>query len=183
MFGLLLAVLASPLLVLSAIAIKLDSRGPILFRQIRVGLEGKTFVVYKFRSMREDAENDTGPVWAQEADTRVTRVGRVLRKVRLDELPQLFNVLRGEMSLVGPRPERPYFVDLLEQEIPFYDLRHSVKPGITGWAQVCCPYGASIEDAHQKLQYDLYYAKNMSLRLDAVILLKTLRVVLFGKGR
>ena len=183
MFALLLAVLASPLLVLSAIAIKLDSRGPILFRQIRVGLDGKTFVVYKFRSMREDAENDTGPVWAQEADSRVTRVGKALRKFRLDEVPQLFNVLRGEMSLVGPRPERPYFVDLLEQEIPFYDLRHTVKPGITGWAQVACPYGASIEDARQKLQYDLYYAKNMSLRLDAVILLKTLRVVLFGKGR
>lgn len=183
MFALLLTVMASPLLVLAAIAIKLDSRGAVLFRQIRVGLDGKTFVVYKFRSMREGAEDDTGPVWAQEADSRVTRVGRVLRKVRLDELPQVFNVLRGDMSLVGPRPERPYFVDLLEQEIPFYDLRHSVKPGITGWAQVARPYGASIEAAREKLQYDLYYAKNMSLRLDAVILLKTLRVVLFGKGR
>lgn len=181
--ALLLTLLASPLLVLAAIAIKLDSRGPLLFRQIRVGLDGKTFVVFKFRSMREDAENETGPVWAQEADCRVTRVGRALRKFRLDELPQFFNVLRGEMSLVGPRPERPYFVDLLEQEIPFYDLRHSVKPGITGWAQVSCPYGASMEAAREKLQYDLYYAKNMSLRLDAVILLKTLRVVLFGKGR
>ena len=183
MLALLLVLLGSPLLVLAAIAIKLDSRGPLLFRQIRVGLDGKTFVVCKFRSMREDAEDDTGPVWAQEADSRVTRVGRALRKFRLDELPQVFNVLRGEMSLVGPRPERPYFVDVLEQEIPFYDLRHSVKPGITGWAQVSCPYGASIDAAREKLQYDLYYAKNMSLRLDALILLKTLRVVLFGKGR
>jgi sugar transferase (PEP-CTERM system associated) len=182
-FALLLTVLASPLLVLAAIAIKLDSRGPVLFRQIRVGRDGRTFVVYKFRSMCEDAENETGPMWAQEADCRVTRVGKVLRKIRLDELPQVFNVLRGEMSLVGPRPERPYFVDLLEREIPFYDLRHSVKPGITGWAQVSYPYGASVEAAREKLQYDLYYAKNMSLRLDALILLKTLRVVLFGKGR
>jgi lipopolysaccharide/colanic/teichoic acid biosynthesis glycosyltransferase len=164
-------------------AIKLDSPGPVLFRQIRVGLHGETFVIYKFRSMRQDAELETGPVWTGERDERVTRVGRLLRKFRLDEILQAINVLHGEMSLVGPRPERPYFVDRLEQQIPFYNLRHYVKPGITGWAQIMYRYGASVEDAHEKLQYDLYYAKHKSLGFDAGILLKTIRIVLFGRGR
>jgi len=182
-FALLLLVLAAPLLALIALAIKLDSPGPVLFRQIRVGLHGDTFVIYKFRSMRQDAELETGPVWTGERDERVTKVGRLLRKFRLDEILQAINVLRGEMSLVGPRPERPYFVDRLEQQIPFYNLRHYVKPGITGWAQVMYRYGASVEDAHEKLQYDLYYAKHQSLGFDAGILLKTIRIVLFGRGR
>ena len=178
-----LILLTAPVLALAAAAIKLDTRGPVLFRQVRVGKHGRRFVLYKFRSMREDAEQHCGPTWAREGDSRVTRVGRVLRKYRLDELPQAFNILRGEMSLVGPRPERPYFVNLLSQRVPYYDLRHYVKPGATGWAQVRYPYGASIEDAYEKLQYDLYYAKNMSLSLDLLVLLKTLRVVLFGRGR
>ena len=182
-FALLLIVLAAPLLALIAIAIKLDSPGPVLFRQIRVGLHGETFIIYKFRSMRQDAELETGPVWTGERDERITKVGRLLRKFRLDEILQAINVLRGEMSLVGPRPERPYFVDRLEQQIPFYNLRHYVKPGITGWAQVMYPYGASVEDAHEKLQYDLYYAKHKSLGFDAGILLKTIKIVLFGRGR
>jgi len=182
-FALLLVVPAAPLLAIIALAIKLDSPGPVLFRQIRVGLHGETFVIYKFRSMRQDAELETGPVWTGERDERVTKVGRLLRKFRLDEILQAINVLRGEMSLVGPRPERPYFVDRLEQQIPFYNLRHYVKPGITGWAQVMYSYGASVEDAHEKLQYDLYYAKHKSLGFDAGILLKTIRIVLFGRGR
>ncbi len=182
-FALLLILLAAPLLALIALAIKLDSPGPVLFRQIRVGLHGETFTIYKFRSMRQDAELETGPVWTGELDERITKVGRLLRKFRLDEILQAINVLRGEMSLVGPRPERPYFVDRLEQQIPFYNLRHYVKPGITGWAQVMYPYGASVEDAHEKLQYDLYYAKHKSLGFDAGILLKTIKIVLFGRGR
>ncbi len=182
-FALLLLLLAAPLLAIIALAIKLDSPGPVLFRQIRVGLHGETFVIYKFRSMRQDAELETGPVWTGERDERVTRVGRLLRKFRLDEILQAINVLHGEMSLVGPRPERPYFVDRLEQQIPFYNLRHYVKPGITGWAQIMYRYGASVEDAHEKLQYDLYYAKHKSLGFDAGILLKTIRIVLFGRGR
>jgi sugar transferase (PEP-CTERM system associated) len=182
-FALLLMLTAAPLLAIIAIAIKLDSPGPVLFRQVRVGLHGETFVIYKFRSMRQDAELETGPVWTGERDERVTRVGRLLRKFRLDELLQAINVLRGEMSLVGPRPERPYFVNRLDQQIPFYSLRHYVKPGITGWAQVMYPYGASVEDAHEKLQYDLYYAKHKSLGFDAGILLKTIQIVLFGRGR
>jgi sugar transferase (PEP-CTERM system associated) len=181
--ALLLIVPAAPLLAIIAIAIKLDSAGPVLFRQIRVGLHGETFIINKFRSMRQDAELETGPVWTGERDERVTRVGRLLRKFRLDEILQAINVLRGEMSLVGPRPERPYFVGRLDQQIPFYNLRHYVKPGITGWAQVMYPYGASVEDAHEKLQYDLYYAKHKSLGFDAGILLKTIRIVLFGRGR
>ncbi len=179
----LLLVATAPLLAVIAVAIKLNSRGSVLFRQVRVGLHGETFVLYKFRSMREDAEDATGPVWAAERDHRVTAVGRILRKFRLDELPQAFNVLRGEMSLVGPRPERPYFVELLERQVPFYNLRHYVKPGITGWAQVTYSYGSSIEDAYEKLQFDLYYAKHMSLAFDAEILMRTLRIVLFGRGR
>lgn len=182
-FALLLFVLTAPFVLLIAIAIKLDSAGPALFRQVRVGLHGKTFVIYKFRSMRQDAEHHGGPVWAAERDHRITRVGQLLRKFRIDEIPQAINVLRGEMSWVGPRPERPYFVDRLAQEIPFYNLRHCVKPGITGWAQVKYRYGASVEDAIEKLQYDLYYTKHRSFVCDIVILLKTVRIVLFGRGR
>jgi sugar transferase (PEP-CTERM system associated) len=182
-FALLLILLTAPLLAVIAVAIKLDSAGPVLFRQIRVGLHGKSFVIYKFRSMRHDAELETGPVWTREQDERVTAVGRLLRKFRLDEILQAFNVLRGEMSLVGPRPERPYFVDRLEQKIPFYNLRHYVKPGITGWAQVMYPYGDSIEAAYEKLQYDFYYAKHKSFGCDTGILLKTLKIVLLGRGR
>jgi sugar transferase (PEP-CTERM system associated) len=178
----LLAVCA-PLLLIIAIAIKLNSPGPVLFRQVRVGLYGRAFVLYKFRSMRQDAETETGPVWAAAKDDRVTRVGELLRKFRLDEIPQAFNVLRGEMSVVGPRPERPFFVRMLERRVPCYNLRHYVKPGITGWAQVTYHYGSSIEDACQKLQYDLYYAKHSSAEFDLEILLRTLRIVLLGRGR
>jgi sugar transferase (PEP-CTERM system associated) len=178
-----LLALSAPLMAVVAIVTKLDSRGPVLFRQVRVGRHGKTFVIYKFRSMRQDAELEIGPTWATERDQRVTRVGRFLRKFRLDELPQAINVLNGEMSLIGPRPERPYFVDHLIQAIPFYDLRHYIKPGITGWAQVMYPYGASIEDARQKLQYDLHYVKHRSMLWDLKILYKTVKVVLFGRGR
>jgi sugar transferase (PEP-CTERM system associated) len=182
-FSLLLILLTAPLLVLIAIAIKLDSAGPVLFRQVRVGLHGKTFVIYKFRSMREDAELEAGSAWATVGDERVTRVGRLLRLFRLDEIPQAFNVLKGDMSMVGPRPERPCFVDRLAQVIPFYNLRHYLKPGITGWAQVMYRYGASVEDSYEKLQYDFYYAKHKSFHCDAAILLKTVRIVLFGRGR
>ena len=173
----------APLMALIAVVIKLDSAGPAVFSQERVGFRGQRFTVFKFRSMRHDAERHTGPTWAKEKDDRVTRIGGFLRKCRLDELPQLWNVLRGEMSFIGPRPERPYFVDLLKSQIRHYDLRHYVKPGITGWAQVMYRYGASIEDSYHKLQYDLYYTKNISLRLDALILLKTIGVVLRGEGR
>jgi sugar transferase (PEP-CTERM system associated) len=182
-FALLLILLTAPLLAVIAVAIKIDSAGPVLFRQVRVGLYGKTFVIYKFRSMRQDAELETGPVWTRDRDERVTTVGRLLRRFRLDEILQAFNVLRGEMSLVGPRPERPYFVDRLDQEIPFYNLRHYVKPGITGWAQVMYPYGDSIEAAYEKLQYDFYYAKHKSFGCDTGILLKTLKIALLGRGR
>lgn len=182
-FALLLTLFAAPLLVAIAAAIKLDSSGPILFRQVRTGLHGRTFVMYKFRSMCRDAERAAGPVWAAERDERVTRVGRLLRIFRFDELPQVLNVLKGDMSMVGPRPERPCFVDRLELEIPFYNLRHYVKPGITGWAQVMYRYGASVEDSYEKLQYDFYYAKHKSFCCDAAILLKTVRIVLFGCGR
>jgi sugar transferase (PEP-CTERM system associated) len=179
----LLLVCGLPVMALAAIIIKLETPGPAVFRQERVGLLGKRFTVFKFRSMRQDAERKTGPTWAQENDDRITRVGRFLRKSRLDELPQVWNVLRGDMSFIGPRPERPYFVELLKSKIRYYDLRHYVKPGITGWAQVMYPYGASVEDAYRKLQYDLYYAKNISLQLDLLILLKTIRVVASGQGR
>ena len=175
--------LAAPLMALIAVAIKLNSRGPVLFRQERVGLDARVFVLNKFRSMRHDAEAETGPTWAKEQDSRITAVGRTLRKFRLDELPQAFNVLRGEMSFIGPRPERPCFVEMLRKEIPYYDLRHYVKPGVTGWAQVMYSYGASIEDAYKKMQYDLYYVKHLSLWMDILILFKTARVVLFGHGR
>jgi exopolysaccharide biosynthesis polyprenyl glycosylphosphotransferase len=181
--ALLLLVLAAPLLPLVAIAIKLGSAGPLLFRQVRVGLNGKTFVIFKFRSMRQDAECNAGPAWAKACDERATPIGRLLRRFHLDEIPQAINVLRGEMSFVGPRPERPYFVDRLAQEIPYYNLRHYVKPGITGLAQVKYRYGASVEDAVEKLQYDLYYAKHWSYLSDAGILLQTVDLMLFGKGR
>jgi exopolysaccharide biosynthesis polyprenyl glycosylphosphotransferase len=179
----LLLVVTGPLMALIAIAIKLDTPGPAIFSQERVGFLGRRFVVHKFRSMRQDAEQHTGPTWAKEDDDRVTKIGKILRKCRLDELPQVWNVLRGDMSFVGPRPERPYFVELLKSRIRYFDLRHYVKPGITGWAQVMYRYGASVEDALHKLEYDLYYAKKMSLRLDFLILLKTIRVVINGEGR
>ena len=178
----LLCVLGAPLMVIAAILIKLESRGPLLYRQERVGRNGTTFSIAKFRSMRTDAEQDGKPRWASANDDRVTRVGNVMRRLRIDELPQLFTVLRGDMSLVGPRPERPFFVEQLTQEIPFYALRHSVKPGVTGWAQVRYPYGATVEDSQEKLQYDLYYVKNNTLFLDLVVLMETVGVVLTGKG-
>jgi sugar transferase (PEP-CTERM system associated) len=174
-------VLAAPLLVLCAVAIRLEGPGPLLYRQERVGLGGKPFTLVKFRSMRVDAEA-AGPRWAATADPRVTHVGRILRATRLDEVPQVFNVLAGDMSFVGPRPERPVFVRDLEAALPFYAERHRVKPGITGWAQINYPYGASLEDAREKLAFDLYYVKNASLLLDVSILLQTLRVVLFQSG-
>jgi sugar transferase (PEP-CTERM system associated) len=178
--AIIIGLLTSPLMLLTALAIKLDSRGPIFYLQERVGLHNTTFRIVKFRSMRVDAEAN-GPVWANEGDSRVTRVGRWIRKLRIDELPQLFNIMRGEMSLIGPRPERPVFIKQLEQRIPYYSERHLVKPGLTGWAQVCYPYGASFEDAREKHQYDLYYIKNQSPMLDALILLETARIVLFGR--
>jgi sugar transferase (PEP-CTERM system associated) len=171
----------TPLFLLIAALIRVDSPGPILFRQFRVGLRGHPFLIWKFRSMQQDAEK-FGPRWAQANDPRISRVGWWLRKTRLDELPQLVNVLRGEMSLVGPRPERPEFVRDLRSTIPYYDIRHTVRPGITGWAQVRFRYGASAEDAHTKLQYDLFYVKRFSLALDFQILLETIHVVMFGKG-
>ena len=179
---LLLLILTLPLALIVAIAIKLDSKGSVFYSQVRTGLNGKKFKVYKFRSMYENAEQK-GIQWAKEKDPRITRVGYFLRLTRIDELPQLWNVLKGEMSLIGPRPERPEFDLQLRKEIPYYDVRYLVKPGITGWAQVCYPYGASVEDAYQKVAYDLYYIKNYSLFLDAIIALKTIKVVIFGKGR
>jgi sugar transferase (PEP-CTERM system associated) len=181
--ALVVLVVTAPLMLLIAAAIKLDSPGPAIFSQERVGLFGRTFTVYKFRSMRQDAEKHIGPTWAKEDDDRVTGPGGFLRKCRLDEIPQVFNVLLGDMSFVGPRPERPYFVDLLKANIRYYDVRHYVQPGITGWAQVMYPYGASIEDAYQKLQYDLYYTKNASFQLDLLVLLRTVKVVLTRQGR
>ncbi|MCX5908664.1 MAG: TIGR03013 family PEP-CTERM/XrtA system glycosyltransferase [Deltaproteobacteria bacterium] len=173
--------ISSPALLLIALAIKWDSPGPVLYRQERVGEDGKGFELLKFRSMRVDAEAN-GPVWAMREDTRVTRVGRIIRKLRLDEIPQMLNVLRGEMSFVGPRPERPFFVERLKREIPFYTHRHSVVPGITGWAQIYYPYGASKEDAQEKLKYDLYYIKHASLLMDLTIILETFKIILLGRG-
>jgi sugar transferase (PEP-CTERM system associated) len=177
-----LLIFALPLMLMAAAATRLESSGPVLYRQERTGRNGRPFVLLKFRSMTVDAERDGAPRWAASADPRVTRVGAILRKFRIDELPQLLNVLRGDMSFVGPRPERPYFVDQLARNIPFYGERHSVKPGITGWAQVNYPYGASLDDARQKLAYDLYYVKNRTLFLDLVILVQTVRVILFTEG-
>jgi sugar transferase (PEP-CTERM system associated) len=182
--GMSLALLAFalPIMLATALAIRLEGPGPIIYRQERVGLGGRRFMCLKFRSMAVDAEGDGVPRWAALADPRVTAVGRFIRKVRVDELPQLINVLRGEMSFVGPRPERPAFVQELKRDIPFYDIRHSVKPGVTGWAQVRYSYGASFDDARKKLQFDLYYVKNHSLFLDLLILIETVRVVLFREG-
>jgi len=177
-----LLALAAPIMLITAIAIKLETPGPVIYRQERVGRGGRIFNVLKFRSMVEDAECDGCPRWASPDDSRVTRVGRFIRFMRIDELPQLFNVLAGQMSLVGPRPERPYFVDQLSGQIPFYGLRHSVKPGVTGWAQVRYSYGATVDDSVRKLQFDLFYVKNHSLLLDLVILIETVGVVLLGKG-
>jgi sugar transferase (PEP-CTERM system associated) len=171
-----------PLFPIIAMLIKIDSPGRVFFRQVRVGEKEKKFVLYKFRTMREDAEKETGAVWAQEVDLRVTRVGRFLRKARLDEIPQLYNVLKGDMSFVGPRPERPEFVEKLKETIPYYSERHIIRGGITGWAQVKYPYGASVGDAIEKLRYDLYYIKNLSLFLDMLIVFETCKVVLFGRG-
>jgi len=179
--ALMTSILFSPLAMIISLAILLDSKGPVFYRQERVGQDGGIFKLLKFRSMRVNAEEEI-PVWAVVNDPRVTRVGKVIRKLRLDEIPQVINVLRGEMSFVGPRPERPFFTETLKQEIPYYSLRHSVKPGITGWAQICYPYGASKEDALEKLKYDLYYIKHMSFLLDLTILLETGKIVLFGKG-
>ncbi len=173
--------LALPIMVLTAVAIRIDSRGPILYRQARVGERGRVFTLLKFRSMGVDAEHGT-PVWATSDDDRVTRVGRFLRTVRLDELPQLWNVLRGEMSFVGPRPERPYFVRQLAAAVPFYAERHVVKPGVTGWAQVKYRYGSSVEDAIEKLRYDLYYIKHQSFFFDLTIVVDTVKVIVSGRG-
>ena len=174
--------LGAPLMALTALAVKLDSRGPALYSQERVGENGRVFTVFKFRSMRTDAEQAGRPIWAKDKDDRITRVGRFIRKTRLDELPQLWNVMRGDMSFVGPRPERPFFVEQLAREIPFYIQRHAVKPGLTGWAQVKYQYGSSIEDAMEKLRYDLYYIKHLSIVFDLTIVLDTVKVILFGKG-
>jgi sugar transferase (PEP-CTERM system associated) len=181
-FALIVIVVSAPVMLITAILVLLESGGPILYLQERVGLNGRLFNVIKFRSMRTDAEIDGQPRWATAQDDRVTKVGRILRKLRIDELPQLFSVLNGDMSLVGPRPERPYFVDKLTQELPYFAVRQSVKPGVTGWAQVRYHYGASVEDSAEKLQYDLYYVKNHTLFLDLVILFETVGVVLTAKG-
>lgn len=174
--------LVLPVIPFVILAIKLDSKGPILYRQQRVGLGGKVFYCYKFRTMRQDAEADTGATWALDNDPRITRFGHFLRTVRLDEIPQLWCVLKGDMSFVGPRPERPEFVEMLAREIPFYEVRNAVRPGITGWAQVRYKYGNTVEDAKEKLQYDLFYIKNMSLGLDLMIMFQTVKIVLLGRG-
>jgi sugar transferase (PEP-CTERM system associated) len=174
--------LTLPVSIITALLIKLESKGPIIYKQDRIGENERIFKLFKFRSMRADAEKDTGPVWAGENDHRITRVGRFIRKVRIDEIPQMVNVLMGDMSFIGPRPERPFFVAMLSKIIPYYDQRHSIKPGITGWAAVNYSYGASVEDAVEKLQYDLYYLKNLSLFLDVLITLKTIAIVLGRKG-
>ena len=181
-FAMLIGIFAAPVIVLAAIIVKLESKGPIFFIQERIGEGNKKFNIVKFRSMTTDAEKD-GPQWASKNDNRVTKFGKIMRATRIDELPQLWNVLRGEMSFVGPRPEREFFIQQLEKEIPYYNLRHTVKPGLTGWAQVMYPYGASVEDAYRKLQYDLYYIKHHSIPFDVKVLLKTVTIVIFGKGR
>ena len=165
-----------------SLLIKLESPGPVFYTQERVGRNGKPFKIIKFRSMVSDAEKDTTPQWAQKNDPRITRLGRFLREIRLDEVPQLINILKGEISFVGPRPERPYFVAELEKSIPFYSQRHVTKPGLSGWAQIRYRYGATVDDAIKKLEYDLYYIKNLSIFLDLMILLETIQVVLFRRG-
>ena len=181
-FAMLIGIFAAPVIVLAAIIVKLESKGPIFFIQERIGEGNRKFNIVKFRSMTTDAEKN-GPQWASKNDNRVTKFGKIMRATRIDELPQLWNVLRGEMSFVGPRPEREFFIQQLEKEIPYYNLRHTVKPGLTGWAQVMYPYGASVEDAYRKLQYDLYYIKHHSIPFDVKVLLKTVTIVIFGKGR
>jgi sugar transferase (PEP-CTERM system associated) len=180
--ALILSILTLPLIPIIAILIKASSPGPVLYRQKRVGLQGKTFYCYKFRTMRSDAEADSGPTWACDEDPRITKAGKFLRASRLDEIPQLWNVLRGDMEFVGPRPERPEFVEWLNREIPYYQLRHVVPPGITGWAQVCYKYGNTVEDSKEKLRYDLYYIKNASLGLDLMITFQTIKTVVLGRG-
>ena len=175
-------ILAAPVGLITALAIRIESSGPIFYRQERVGQNERRFTLYKFRSMAENAEARLGPVWAAENDPRVTRIGAIIRKLRIDEIPQMLNVLKGEMSFVGPRPERAFFVQRLKQNIPYYDLRHTVKPGITGWAQISYPYGNSERDAVEKLQYDLYYIKHMSPVFDLQIIFESLKVILFGSG-
>lgn len=174
--------LSLPIAVVTAVLIKLDSPGTIFYKQERVGKNGRPFTLMKFRSMCVDAEK-AGPVWASKNDDRTTHVGKIIRKLRIDEIPQFWNIFRGEMDFVGPRPERPHFVSQLAEEIPYYEQRHLIAPGLTGWAQIKYPYGASVEDARQKLQYDLYYIKNQSLMLDAIILFETIKIILFGRGR
>jgi sugar transferase (PEP-CTERM system associated) len=176
------AVVALPFMLITALAVRLSSPGPILYRQVRVGMDGVPFTLYKFRSMRADAEKGTGAVWARKDDPRVTRVGRIIRKIRFDELPQLFNVLKGEMSIVGPRPERPEFVQVLSEQIPYYRQRHCVRPGITGWAQISYKYGDTLEDTITKLEFDLYYIKNMALSLDTYIIFHTAKAMLLSRG-
>jgi len=175
------AILSLPIVIVTAILIKIESRGPVLYKQERVGKNGRVFTLMKFRSMRVDAEKD-GPVWAKTEDERMTRVGGIIRKIRVDEIPQFWNILCGDMNFVGPRPERPHFIAQLAQEIPFYEQRHLIAPGLTGWAQIKYPYGASIEDAKQKLAYDLYYIKNQSITLDATIMFETIKTILLGRG-
>jgi len=172
-----------PFYIIFGLLIKLDSKGPVLFKQIRTGLQNSSFLLYKFRSMGFRAEADTGPVWTAQNDPRITKVGQFLRRFRFDEFPQLLNVLKGEMSLVGPRPERPFFVEKLKQEYPFYMRRLKVRPGITGWAQIKHPYDEQLEDVREKLRYDFYYIENVSLWLDLKIIISTVRVMLSGKGR
>jgi sugar transferase (PEP-CTERM system associated) len=176
-------ILLAPLMLLTALLIRLESPGPIFYTQERVGKDGRCFNILKFRSMRTDAEKGLSPQWASQNDPRITRIGSILRKLRIDEFPQFINILRGEMSFVGPRPERPFFVQLLAGKIPYYDLRHSVTPGVTGWAQVSYPYGATIDDAKNKLEYDLFYVKNVSIAFDLAILFETVKTVVMGKGQ
>ena len=181
--SILLVILTSPILLLTMIAIKLDSKGPVFYRQKRVGQNGRVFKLVKFRSMRKDAEKMTGPVWSTPGhDSRVTRIGGFLRRTRIDELPQIYNILRGDMDMVGPRPERPVFVEQLSKEIPYYPLRHVIKPGITGWAQVNYGYANELEQTVEKLQYDLFYIKNLSITLDLMVIFETLKTVLIRKG-
>ena len=172
-----------PFYIIFGLLIKLDSKGPVLFKQIRAGLQNSSFLLYKFRSMSFHAEADTGPIWTAQNDPRITKVGRFFRRFRFDEFPQLLNVLKGEMSLVGPRPERPFFVEKLKQEYPFYMRRLKVRPGITGWAQIKHPYDEHLEDVREKLRYDFYYIENVGLWLDLKIIIRTVRVMLSGKGR
>ena len=180
--SILLMIICLPLFIITALLIKIDSTGPVIFSQERMGENGRSFRVHKFRSMVQDAEKQSGPVWAKNDDDRITRVGRIIRKLRIDELPQLWNVLKGEMSFVGPRPEREFFIKQLEKQIPYYFVRFSVKPGITGWAQICCGYGASVEESIEKLSYEIFYIKNMSPLMDLMIVLRTIKIVLFGRG-